>query len=259
MPDIGLKTSPFIRPPAPPAPSNDDSPRRIAAIDLARGAAVLAMALYHLGWDLSFYGLIEADITREPAWQWAARLIAGSFLALSGVSLALAHRGHIRWRSFLRRLARVAGAALLITIATVFAFPDSPILFGILHCIAVSSLLGLAFLRAPAVLLVVSALLCLLAPLWLTRPWLDHPLLDFLGLGQSVRRANDYVPLLPWFAMVLFGILGGRLIAASRGLRAPLTGPLGRGLSWAGRHSLVIYLVHQPLLLALIYPFAAAE
>lgn len=263
MPDIGQDTPPFLSPPATPTPSNDDSPRRLAGIDVARGAAVVAMALYHLGWDLSFYGLIAADIGREPTWQWAARLIAGSFLTLSGVSLALAHRRGIRWRNFLGRLGRVAGAALLITIATIFAFPDSPILFGILHCIAASSVLALAVLRAPAVLLVAAALLCFFAPVWLTQPGFDRPLLDFLGLGRSVPRANDYVPLLPWFAMVLLGVLGGRLIGASRGaeqwLGAPRRGRMGRGLAWAGRHSLIIYLIHQPILLALLYPVAVAE
>lgn len=254
------RPSPLSIPPVTPGASNDDLPGRLPTIDMARGAAVVAMALYHLGWDLSFYGLIAVDVTREPAWQWAARVIAGSFLALSGISLALAHRARLRWPSFLRRLGRVAGAALLITVVTLLAFPDSPILFGILHCIALSSVLGLAFLRAPAILIAAAGALCFLAPLWLTQPVFDQPLLDFLGLGRSVPRANDYVPLLPWFALVLAGVLAGRPLARSRDappwLRRPQAGRIGRGLAWAGRHSLGLYLVHQPILLAVLYPFA---
>lgn len=244
-----------------PAPAEARPTPRLPGLDIARGTAVAAMAAYHFGWDLSFYGLIEADIGRDPGWQWVARVIAGSFLALVGASLALAHPRRIRWPPFLRRLGLVAGAALAITVATVFAFPDSPILFGILHCIALASVLALPLLRAPALVIMGVAAACALAPLWLTQPGFDRPLLDFLGLGHGVPRANDYVPLLPWFAMVLLGLVGGRAIGAGRGplwlARSPET-PIGRGLAWAGRHSLAIYLIHQPLLLAALYPVAVA-
>lgn len=238
------------------------SPPRFTPIDIARGVAVVAMALYHLGWDLNFYGLIGTDISRDPVWQWMARVIAGSFLMLAGASLWLAHRKGVRFYPFLRRLGRVAGAALLISIGTVFAFPDSPILFGVLHCIALSSVLALPFLRAPALLIAVAIGTCFLAPFWLTNPVFDRPSLDFLGLGASVPRANDYVPLFPWFGMVLLGLLGGRSLLAQRQsapwLKAQRTGAMARGLAWIGRHSLAIYLIHQPALLATLYPIAVA-
>ena len=138
-------------------------------IDLARGVAILAMIVYHFGWDLSFLQLIETNLIALPAWRWFARIIAGSFLFLSGIGLVLAHGHAIRWRPFLRRLATIGGAALLVTVATYFAFPDSFIFFGILHCIALSSILALPFLRAPVPVTLGVAAFVLAAPWIFTR------------------------------------------------------------------------------------------
>jgi uncharacterized membrane protein len=243
-----------------PAFAADAPPARLPAIDIARGVALAAMALYHFGWDLSFYRLIAADVGLDPAWQWAARVIAGSFLTLVGVSLALAHGTGIRWPAFLRRLSLVAGAALLITVATFFAFPDSYIFFGILHCIALSSVMALPFLQMPIVVLVIAAAACFAAPLLFTQPVFDWPPLEFLGLGQRTPAANDYVPLFPWFAFVLVGLGLGRVVLWSRArwLRRPPEGAVARGLAWAGRRSLAVYLLHQPILMGALYPVALA-
>jgi uncharacterized membrane protein len=236
---------------------------RLPGIDIARGVAILAMALYHFAWDLSFYRLISVNVGLDPAWQWVARVIAGSFLALVGVGLVLAHGEGVRWRAFLRRLALIGGAALLITAATFVAFPESYIFFGILHCIALSSVLALPFLRAPAPAIGLAMVACFAAPWVLTQPAFDWPPLAFLGLGEHSPTANDYVPLFPWFALVLAGMLLGRAIRRRRlrgagWLGRPAKGALRRSLAWAGRRSLLIYLVHQPILLALLYPVALA-
>src|SRR4051812_6361479 len=122
---------------------------RIEAVDAARGAALLAMAVYHFSWDLSFFQLIDTPVGTDPAWKWFARAIAGSFLFLVGVSLVLGHGERIRWRAFIRRVAMIAAAAAAVTVVTYFAFPGSYIFFGILHCIALSSGLGMPFLRLP--------------------------------------------------------------------------------------------------------------
>ena len=224
---------------------------------MARGVAILAMIVYHFGWDLSFLKLIETNVLAMPAWRWFARSIAGSFLFLSGISLALAHAKDIRWRPFWRRLAKIGGAALLVTIGTYVAFPDSFIFFGILHCIALSSLLALPFLRAPVIVTLLVAAFVLAAPRIFTSVALDAPWLDWLGLGSFEPVTNDYVPVFPWFGLVLLGVAFAKLIligetppriAAWHG-----SGKLGRAIIWAGRHSLPIYLLHQIVLLGLLY------
>ena len=113
-----------------PAQETAAYPRRIAAIDAARGVALVAMAIYHFTWDLEFFGYAPPGTAAEGGWRIFARMIAGSFLFLVGFSLVLAHGKSIRWRSFAIRLAQVGVAALAITIATRFATPDRYIFFG---------------------------------------------------------------------------------------------------------------------------------
>jgi uncharacterized membrane protein len=234
--------------------------QRWDAIDLARGIAIAAMIVYHFTWDLSFLQLIGTNILQVPAWRSFARAIAGSFLALAGFGLALAHVQGFRRVPFLRRLIKVGGAALAVTLVTYFAFPQSYIFYGILHCIAVSSVLALPFLRLNPALTLAFAVFCLIAPWLFTSPALDAPLLDWLGLGALDPVTNDYVPIFPWFGLVLIGVAAGKLLLSQQetlGLaRWRADNPVFKGLVWAGRKSLPIYLTHQIILLGVLYGVA---
>lgn len=238
-------------------PGHAIASQRWDAIDVARGIAIAAMVVYHFSWDLSFLKLIETNILQVPAWRWFARGIAASFLLLSGVGLALAHARGFRRLPFLKRLMKVGGAALAVTIITYFAFPESYIFFGILHCIAVSGILALPFLRLPPALTLIAAILFVAAPQVLTSPSLDAPYLDWLGLGSTDPVTNDYVPIFPWFGMVLIGVAVGKLLltyASTMSLaRWRSRDVLSRMLVWAGRKSLPIYLIHQVVLLGALY------
>ncbi len=243
-----------------PDPLSDQQPRRsrIAAIDAARGVALLAMAIYHFTWDLEFFGYVEQGTTAFGWWRLFARCIASSFLVLVGVSLFLAHGQGIRWRPFLIRLAMVAGAALAISAATWFLFRPGFIFFGILHEIALASLLGLAFLRLPAIVTLAVAALVIATPLFARSAFFDHPALWWLGLSSVDPRSNDYVPIFPWFGAVLTGIALARF-AKSAGLVDRLSAialPRTRPLQFIGRHSLAFYLIHQPVLIGLVWTFA---
>ncbi|MGS1093537.1 heparan-alpha-glucosaminide N-acetyltransferase [Aquamicrobium terrae] len=233
--------------------------RRIEAIDAARGIALLAMVSYHFTWDLEFFGYVTRGLTAFGGWKIYARGIASSFLFLVGVSLMLAHGNGIRWNGFGKRLAMIVAAALAITVATWFATPGSFIFFGILHHIALASVLGLAFLRFPVWALVLAAVLVAAAPQFLRLPAFDHPSLWWLGLSTINPRSNDYVPLFPWFAAVLAGMAAAKFAKAS-GLLARLGGHLpqaaARPLVLIGQHSLAFYLIHQPVLIACVWLFA---
>lgn len=232
---------------------------RIAALDIARGLALAAMAIYHFTWDLEFFGYTEQGMTAVGGWKLFARCIATSFLFLVGVSLYLAHGNGIRWKGFWRRLAMIAGAALAISVATYIAVPGGFIFFGILHQIALASVLGLLFLRVPALLTLAVAAVVIVAPAFLRTSFFDHPAWWWVGLSSNNPRSNDYVPLFPWFGAVLAGIALTRL-AASAGLLTRLAGMQSgiwaRPLALAGRHSLAFYLVHQPVLIALLWLFS---
>lgn len=234
---------------------------RIEAIDFARGAALAAMAVYHFTWDLEFFGYLPAGMTAVGGWRLFARGIASSFLFLVGVSLFLAHVEGVRWRSWWKRMAMVAAAAAAISAATYVATPGAFIFFGILHHIALASLVGLAFLRLPAIVTLAAAAAAIAAPLWLRAAPFDHPALWWVGLSVQAPRSNDYVPLLPWIGAVLAGIAAARIARAAgllermKSVRLPRW---TRPAQAAGRHSLAVYLLHQPVLIAGIWAFSLA-
>lgn len=229
---------------------------RIVALDLARGLALVAMAVFHFTFDLELFGVITPGTTMLPGWRWLAYLTAGSFLFLAGVSLWLAHGRGIRWRGFWQRFAMIAAAALAITVATAFAMRDAFIFFGILHAIAAASLLGLAFLRLPAPLLVALGAAVIWLPQAVRFEVLDAPWFWWTGLQSIGVRSVDYVPIFPWFGPVLFGIAAARIMAQSGAWdrlarwHAPR---VARWLALPGRHSLAVYLIHQPVLIALVW------
>jgi uncharacterized membrane protein len=240
---------------------------RIDLVDLTRGVALVAMFVFHFAYDLSYFGLIETDIPVDPAWRWFARSIAGTFLTIVGFSLVLATRNGFKREAYLRRLAMVAGAAALVTLATWFAMPDSFIFFGILHQVALASVLALPFLRLPVPALIASAAIVFALPFLVAHPWLDHDWLAWLGFSRLPLRTADFVPVFPWFGCVLAGMALARLVlplsGAWRGWQARILP--ARILAWGGRHSLLVYLVHQPifiggLMLALqLMPVAAPQ
>ncbi|MFN4155953.1 MAG: DUF1624 domain-containing protein [Paracoccaceae bacterium] len=232
--------------------------QRIHAIDLARTLALLAMAGYHFTFDLMLFGHLPPGLVFQGPWPYIARAIASAFLFLAGVSLCLAHGQRIRWPAFWRRFAIVAGAAALVTIATYYSMGAQFIRWGILHAIAAGSLIGLLFLRAPVILTVAAAALAFAAPHLGRFDMFNAPQWIWLGLSTEIPPMMDYEPLLPWLCPVLLGIATAKLMtraAAWDRLRGWQPGGTARALLWPGRHSLVIYLVHQPILFGAVYLF----
>lgn len=234
---------------------------RFAVIDMARGLAIIAMIAYHFCWDLSYFRFISADVGYDAGWVVVARSILAAFLFLSGIGLVLGHGSGIRWNSFWRRWIFVLAGALAITLATWFAFPQSFVYFGVLHAIALFSLLALPFLAAPLWLVVPVALVVIGLPFVYSDALFNEKLFSWIGFWQVPPPANDLVPLFPWFGAVLAGVIAARLALASPPLVQRLSairagGRPARALAFMGRWSLLIYLLHQPLLLALVYPAA---
>jgi uncharacterized membrane protein len=234
---------------------------RIELIDVARGIALVAMTIYHFTWDLEFFGWIVQGTTLQSGWVWFARCIASSFIFLVGVSLVLAHHDGVRWRSFAKRLAMLALAAAAISVVTYFAVPGGFIFFGILHGIALFSLLGIFFVRLHWALPLAAGVLVLIVENTFSNDVFSQPIFWWVGLAPTDPPSNDYVPLFPWFAAALFGIAATKIalqqnwLAKLQNWKAP--DMIDRPLGFIGRHSLLYYLVHQPILMAAIWCFTA--
>jgi uncharacterized membrane protein len=238
------------------------SANRIPLIDRLRGLAIVAMITYHFTWDLEFFRYVDPGTATAGPMKWYARAIASSFLILAGVSLVLAHGQGIRWPTFRKRFAVVAGAAALISLGTYFAMGRGFIFFGILHQIAIGTLIGLIFLRLPVIVTLSAAAAMIAAPIYLRNPLFDAPFWWWLGLSSFDPPSNDYVPVLPWTGMILIGVTIAKF-AAARGWFAKSTrseggaqSGFGHWLTLAGRNSLIIYLIHQPILIGSVYLFS---
>jgi uncharacterized membrane protein len=251
------------------AASSPASRRRFQWLDTLRGGALIAMASYHFMWDLADFGYLDAEF---PSTGWPrlyARAIASTFLFMAGFSLVLAHGSGIRWNSFWKRFSIVAGAAILVTVGTYFAIPQGFIFFGILHEIALASLIGLLFLRLPWPITALAAAAIIAAPnlppetINLRSEVFNAPWLWWVGLSTRMHNSFDYVPVLPWLGPFLLGMAFARIGAIANGLRQNVSGitqlpSRKRPFAFLGRHSLVFYLVHQPILISVLYVFSLA-
>lgn len=237
----------------PKGPMSPPPPRRLVLVDIARSLALAGMVVFHFRLDLVILGLADPQIATTTFFYWHARIVAGSFMVLAGLSLWLAHGSGLEWRAFRRRELRLVVAAALVSAATFFALPSAWIFFGILHSIALGSLLALPFLRLPAPLTLAAGALVVGAAQVLPGllQW-NHPALRWLGLQSVGTNSVDLEPLFPWFGLILIGLGLGRLLSPLWPRLARADSPALVLLAWPGRHSLVIYLLHQPVLLAAI-------
>jgi len=141
---------------------------------------------------------------------------------------------------------------LVVSIVTYAFDPSHYVRFGILHLIGFSIIIAYPFLRFRWLNLIWGILLLLLGriiPLF----GLENPWLGWLGLTASSRPAFDYFPLIPWFGVVLIGIfIGNTLIIprATAGVQSAIRNPqFTISLRLLGQNSLLIYLIHQPILI----------
>ncbi len=235
---------------------------RVDAIDVARGVALIGMAAFHFSWDLADFGLVSPLLPFTLPMRFLSHTVASAFLALAGVSLALAHRERLNLGAFAKRLALVVGAAALVTIGSSIFAPGLTIWFGILHCIAAASLLALPLIEAPAWRSLSAGAAAVTLPFFFQSKAFDSPMVLWLGLGEALPNTLDWRPLLPWAGVTLLGLGAARL----PGVRSRLTKPQrwhaksapARSIAFAGRHSLGIYLVHQPILIGMIWAVTAS-
>lgn len=228
--------------------------QRFDRLDALRGAAIVWMAMFHLGFDLNLYGLIEPrqNFYRDPFWTGQRTVIVSLFLLCAGLGQAVALQAAQGWPRFWRRWGQVAGCALLVSLGSAWMFPRSWISFGVLHGMAVmliaARLLGplrgwLWLLGAVAIAL----------PWWVQHPFFDTRLTNWVGLVTRKPVTEDFVPVLPWLGVMLWGLAAGQwLLAHRRGLLAGAVPAVLQPLALLGRWPLTFYMLHQPVFIGAI-------
>ena len=228
------------------------APTRIPGIDALRGTAVCLMIVYHFAFDLRAYGITSSDFANDPFWLSFRALIVTSFMGLVGVSLVLAEHAGATPAHFWRRIAVIAACAMLVTLANWIAFPQTFIYFGILHAITVASVLVSPLMRRPLAALLMGAAVVAAGIAW-SNPWFDPRPRSWIGFVATKPATEDFVPLAPWAGVAAIGIaVGHRLVRHGFRALAPLE-RAPRWLRWLGRHSLLVYMAHQPILLGALW------
>ena len=241
---------------------NKTAPGRYALLDELRGLDLVSMMLYHACWDLVFlFGVEMKWYAATPGHLWQ-QSICWVFILLSGFCVPLGHHT-------LRRGATVFGAGVLITAVTLLFMPEERVIFGVLTFLGAAMLLTgilepLLQKVPPAAGLVVSAVLFALCysvssgwvgvgswKLLLPQGLYANYLTAFFGFYPEGFFSTDYFALLPWIFLFWAGYFGHRSIGRARmePLRRSVCAPLG----WMGRHSLVLYLLHQPVIFGVLW------
>ncbi len=240
------------------APSGDNAHRveRFERLDALRGVAIVWMAAFHFCFDLNYYGFIWQDFHTDPLWTVQRSAIVTLFLFCVGLGQAVALNQGQTTQRFWRRWAQIAGCAVGVSLGSALMFPQTYISFGVLHGIAV--MLLLLRLAAPAGRwLWLLGLAALLMPLFIQHPFFDTRATNWVGLVTHKPIAEDYVPVLPWLGVALWGLAAGQWVVRHRPVWLSGTLPAalrlpGRPLAALGRWSLSFYMLHQPVLLGTV-------
>lgn len=230
---------------------------RIWEIDALRGLCIPGMILIHLIYDVvDLYRFIDWPY---PEWYSLFKNNYGAlFLLISGVSVTLGSRPG-------RRGITVLLGGMLCTGVTagmyLLGMADRGIIiyFGVLHCLGVCMLLWPALRGLSAAGLALLGLALSAAGWYLRGQVFDFPWLLVLGFQFPGFSSSDYFPLMPNLGYFLLGAAFGRRLYRQKTSLLPhvdTAQPLIRGLCWCGRHSLMIYLLHQPVLALLCELFA---
>jgi uncharacterized membrane protein len=232
---------------------------RFWEVDAARGVAIIMMIVYHSTYDLDTLGGYDIQST-SGHWALFADLTAGLFLFLVGVSLAVsrARTSMTGWKLFGKYLARglrILAYGMILTVVFL-VLGMGVVAFGILQLIGVSIILAYPFLGLRSTNLVLGALIFAAGQYVLAQDLYSQSfwLLPFGVVPEGVVMP-DYRPLLPWFGVVLIGLFFGNVVYGDGRRPAVLTdkAPVpARPLLPLGRNSLFVYLIHQPIIIALL-------
>jgi uncharacterized membrane protein len=191
--------------------------------------------------DLNHFGIMNTETGDQ--WWWLARIAASLFVGISGVSYFLAHRLEYDFTKTSGRTKRLIFWAFVITIITYIFEPSAYVRFGVLHLLALASIVAFPVARKPEFALGIGLILLII-------PLSSNSNLVWLGLRETGFIAIDYFPLNPWLGIFFIGLaLASRIYPEGK----PLTEiQWPEKWLWFGRNTLTIYVIHQPILIGLL-------
>lgn len=234
---------------------------RIHLLDELRGLCILMVVIYHLFYSAAVVFNIPWFKNAYPFFKSIQPALAFAFILISGISFNLSHNNTKRGTELLT-------IALAITLVTALFMPKQVIWFGILHFLAVANLfcggIKKSLDKIPFVLGIILSVVLFVATYNISRGHLgispvaiNLPSVFYstdaammFGVHSSNFWSADYVPMLPWIFLFTTGIFLGRhlhklpVFIKERHLRP---------LAFVGRHTLVIYIIHQPIIMAVLY------
>jgi uncharacterized membrane protein len=237
--------------PTPPAAA--PAPSRFDRLDALRGLAMVWMALFHFSFDLDHFGFVDQDFRSDPFWTVQRTCIVTLFLLCAGAGQAIASAQGQPLRRFWTRWAQVAACAVLVSIASWWMLPRTFISFGVLHGIAVM-LIVVRFTASWGLALVPLGLVAIALPHVVQHPVFDSRWLNWTGLVTQLPVTEDYVPVLPWLGVMWWGAAAAGILLrrARTAFAAPVPSALSP-LATLGRWSLSFYMLHQPVLIGLLW------
>jgi uncharacterized membrane protein len=233
---------------------------RFWEIDSLRGIAIIMMVIFHIIFDLAFFEVYDLDFKTGALFYFNIS-IPLLFLMLVGISLTLKNNkfrlivketpGRII-RSIVQRGFVILIGGILISFSTWFLLSDGIIHFGILHLIGISVIMAIPLLQFRWLNLVLGSS-CIILGIIIESIRIDGYYLIWLGFRPSIYYSLDYFPILPWFGIVLFGIFLGNHFyddyQRSFALKDISQNFLIKKINFLGKHSLIIYFLHQPIII----------
>jgi len=248
-----------------------NSIERFWEIDFLRGIAIIMMVIYHLLYSLHYFSHYNINVY-SGFWMYFARATATLFIFLVGVSISISFSRTKNFSSdakearlflkYLRRGLKVFSWGLIITLVTWQFLREGFVIFGILHLIGISIILAYPFLKLRYWNLLIG-LFCIFLGAYLKGFVFNFYWLSWLGFRPAQFYSVDYFPLLPWFGLVLIGIFFGNLLYPDYSRKFQLANfsyfSVIKIFCFLGKNSLFIYLIHQPLIIALLYLFGMVK
>ncbi len=242
---------------------------RFWEIDFLRGIAIILMIILHLAYDLYYFEVSELNIYESFLIYFVISgfslfyLLVGISLTLSYSKLKLNHKSdQLVIKNNLTRGLQIFCWGILITGITYIFMGEGFVLFGALHFIGLSIIIAYPFLKQTH-WNIIFGIIAICLGLVLRGFRFDFPYLVWLGLRPHGFYTVDYFPLLPYFGIVLIGMAIGNIFYQNYKRRFHLVDlseySTMRFFGFLGRHSLFIYLVHQPILLLILMCFGVID